>query len=540
MHPQGYNPLMQKIRALFTRFPIYIFLCGLYPVMFLWMVNVTKVRPYVVPRSLMISMAFSLSVFLLVWMAVRPLRKAALLSAVWLVLFYLYGHIFYLIDARSLLGVLVGRHRFFFPLWLGIGLGLSFLVLRARSDLINATQILNAVFLGLTALALVQIGLALGSAQPQTLVVQAAAVPAQAETGSGPDVYYLLVDGYGREDLLKRMGQDNHAFIQQLEKLGFVVPACTQSNYNETSFSMSATLNMNYLDGLGLNYDSLVHEDYEKTLAPVVTGSAVRKAFHNLGYQWITFKTPFLFLDMPDSDGYVDAEKAASPAQKVETLNFQYLFIKTTLARLMVEWIETSPKNAERAPAFLVWLVSPSSLNPSSSLVAGRNYQQYKINLYNLDALEKIPDLPGKKFVYAHLLVTHQPFVFAPTGELRLEARDDIHGYLDQVTFLNTRLIPIVQTILKKSKTPPIIILQGDHSFADMLQVDRDQILNAYYLPGEGKAKIYPSITPVNTFRVVLNTYFGGAYPLLPDRSYLLSAGLPGGNALQPGTCVGQ
>jgi hypothetical protein len=46
------------------------------------------------------------------------------------------------------------------------------------------------------------------------------------------------------------------------------------------------------------------------------------------------------------------------------------------------------------------------------------------------------------------------------------------------------------------------------------------KILNAYYLPEGGGQEIYPEISPVNTFRVVFNRYFGGDLPLLEDRSY--------------------
>jgi hypothetical protein len=44
--------------------------------------------------------------------------------------------------------------------------------------------------------------------------------------------------------------------------------------------------------------------------------------------------------------------------------------------------------------------------------------------------------------------------------------------------------------------------------------------LIAYYFPNGGARVLYPTITPVNTFRLVLNTYFGQKFPLLPDASY--------------------
>jgi hypothetical protein len=45
-------------------------------------------------------------------------------------------------------------------------------------------------------------------------------------------------------------------------------------------------------------------------------------------------------------------------------------------------------------------------------------------------------------------------------------------------------------------------------------------ILNAYYFPDKKYDDLYPGITPVNTFRVVLNLYFARDYELLDDRSF--------------------
>jgi hypothetical protein len=39
-------------------------------------------------------------------------------------------------------------------------------------------------------------------------------------------------------------------------------------------------------------------------------------------------------------------------------------------------------------------------------------------------------------------------------------------------------------------------------------------------LPGKGRDDFYPSISPVNTFRVIFNNYFGTNLPLLKDQTY--------------------
>ena len=64
--------------------------------------------------------------------------------------------------------------------------------------------------------------------------------------------------------------------------------------------------------------------------------------------------------------------------------------------------------------------------------------------------------------------------------------------------------------------------MQGDHGPNGFLDPQpahiRYPILNAYYLPDDGSSKLYPSISPVNTFRLILSNYLGADLELLPDR----------------------
>jgi hypothetical protein len=92
-------------------------------------------------------------------------------------------------------------------------------------------------------------------------------------------------------------------------------------------------------------------------------------------------------------------------------------------------------------------------------------------------------------------------------------------GYVDQLQFLNKNILQAIDTIVANSETPPIIIIQGDHG--PWLQEGNKHflILNAIYFPGH-KDKLYPTISPVNTFRLVFDNYFGGKYDILDDVSY--------------------
>jgi hypothetical protein len=150
--------------------------------------------------------------------------------------------------------------------------------------------------------------------------------------------------------------------------------------------------------------------------------------------------------------------------------------------------------------------------------------------LFFLDTLPDVPAIAGPKFIYAHITLPHYPYVFGPDGEIMTDpgfydaerggpvnSEYEKQGYINQVQYINMRIIPILQTIISESKNPPIIVLMGDHG----LRSDNNKytILNAYYFPN-GYENIYNSITPVNSFRMIFNEYFGADYPLLQDISY--------------------
>ncbi len=69
------------------------------------------------------------------------------------------------------------------------------------------------------------------------------------------------------------------------------------------------------------------------------------------------------------------------------------------------------------------------------------------------------------------------------------------------------------------SDTPPIIIIQGDHGFWSGVNLP---ILNAYHLPGEAAELLYPTISPINTFRLIFDNYFGADMGRKADISFIV------------------
>jgi hypothetical protein len=147
-----------------------------------------------------------------------------------------------------------------------------------------------------------------------------------------------------------------------------------------------------------------------------------------------------------------------------------------------------------------------------------------------LGSMDRLAHMPGPKFVFAHLVIPHPLFVFAADGSptnpsLFMDANgiysqeNYYKGYRNQVAYINNQMEKAVTSLLTESSNPPVIVIQGDH--APWLQRGSDQfkILNAYYLPGHNDL-LYPAISPVNTFRLIFDTYLGAEYPLLEDISY--------------------
>jgi hypothetical protein len=169
------------------------------------------------------------------------------------------------------------------------------------------------------------------------------------------------------------------------------------------------------------------------------------------------------------------------------------------------------------------------------------------------ERLQEVPELEGDHFVYAHVIAPHPPFVFDAQGnfieQYELFSLDDanyyikehsrggyIGGYRKQIQYINTLLLETVDAILSKSETPPIIIIQGDHgpgaylhwgSLESTIPAERFGILNAYYFPDEDYKMLYSEISPVNSFRIVINQFFGGEHELLPDRHYYSTWSFP-------------
>ncbi|HZI54533.1 MAG TPA: sulfatase-like hydrolase/transferase, partial [Chitinophagaceae bacterium] len=128
------------------------------------------------------------------------------------------------------------------------------------------------------------------------------------------------------------------------------------------------------------------------------------------------------------------------------------------------------------------------------------------------------------KFIYAHFLKPHPPFFNDSLGKPLVEGTSDKEAYVQQVAFVNRTIDTITDSILSYTRRPLVIIIQGDHgySYEKAKQPQMFSNFNAIYFSNKDYRLLNDSLTNVNTFRVVFNTFFGTEMKLLPDKFYYL------------------
>ena len=91
-----------------------------------------------------------------------------------------------------------------------------------------------------------------------------------------------------------------------------------------------------------------------------------------------------------------------------------------------------------------------------------------------------------------------------------------------------------VTTILERSDNS-IIIIQSDTgpdiTFSNLTdaqhKLGRMSIFNAYYFPEQKYDLLHDEITPINSFRVIFDSYFGTNYELLNDEVFFSTYAKP-------------
>ncbi len=498
---------------------VHPFLFALYPAVALLAVNIVWVPVGEAARAMLASLALCLLLFAGLSLLVRQPYKAGLITSVLLVSLFSYGHVYGLLRDLGLHESL-GRHRYLAPMTGALLLLAILAVLRTKRELKNLTRLLNyvAVFsliLPLFTVARYEIERLRTPPSVHTTdqFIPGLQLPADAPP---PDIYLIILDAYAREDILHTVfNYDNAETLDALRDLGFYVADRSRANHAQTSLSLAALLNMDYVPALlpDANPDSVNREP----LWQLIQHSRVRRALEELGYTTVAFSTGLHGTEIRDADIFLTTG-TLDQALGLRGINaFEGMLVEGSAGKLLTDLSIALPRSL------------PDLQYP---------YRLHRDRINNIfDQLEALPETQGPKFVFAHVIAPHPPFVFGPNGEavkqdqpytlgdagMPIADSEYIGAYRDQVRYVDKRLLQTVRAILANSERPPIIIVQADHGpegrhASVSYPQERMTILNAIYLPGGDGGSLYEDITPVNTFRLILQRYFQADIPLLPDR----------------------
>lgn len=495
------------------KLPIYCVLFSAYPALALMSYNITEDSVSVLVRPLVVSICIGLIFFFASRLIYKENSKAGLFSLALTIVFFSFGHILQLLEDISVLHAEIGRIRTLAPLAI-----LLIIIAAWGIKKISTVPSILTTYLNIVAIFLVVIPsfhiisyITSRSLDKQT-VTEIDSIPEgnQQDARNLPDIYYIILDSYTRQDVLLDVYKyDNQPFLDQLRDKGFYIADCSKSNYEYTLLSFSSSLNMDYLDNLD---ERFIQGGYrEDILKDLIQQSKVRSELQGAGYKFISIKNSYIGTEIPDADEIIQMDASDTTQFSSSFINpFEEMFIKTTAA-------------------ISLYRLPLGPLSQWITRVSFPYYERAQVQLFQLDILPQVTQEPGPKFVFVHMNIPHRPFIFTSTGELQtdpgyysldgqpINKEYRIKGYRDQIIFLNSRIPAIVDAILSASKQKPVIIIQGDHGIGPEA---RSYNLSAFYFPDSMKNQLYPDISPVNTFRVVLNGILGKNYPLLPDRFF--------------------
>jgi len=478
---------------------IYPFLLAIFPAIFLFSHNIGELRYNVVWLPVIIVLIISIGVYFFIKLFIKDDMKAGFILAILLIAGFYYGLVYDFIKDWHVSSFYLGRHRYLMPATVLIVSFVSYLILHTKRNLIPFVKILafSSIVLFITPLFTIvthEFNNTGGSSGNNEYQAQDDSVDK-----SLPDIYYIIPDMYAGSGVLKEyFDYSNDEFTDYLKEKGFIIPSMSQSNYTITWLSLASTLNLGYAESY---MDKEEIESNSSSYGPILKAlenNEVVKFLKSNGYKFVRFRYAYSIAGADVEVGNI-------------TLNeFPFVLIDSTILR--------SFKGRDR-------LIEKFLTGGIRNRILGV-----------FDELEDVPEITGPKFVLVHIASPHWPYLFGPNGEKvakkfasveEVDPEEEMSLYLDQLIFINKKLSESIDAIISKSDKPPVIVIQSDHGFDIPIDASEDvksviavQNFSALYLPDKDPNIVPEFMTPVNTFRLIFDSYFGTNFGLLENKSF--------------------
>ena len=508
---------------------IHPFLFAMFFVLALYYANVAEVSSSEIWIPLFAALGFALLMLLLAVLIIglvrklqKPsnssqpyqiwdLKKAGIVASIFIVLFFTFGHALVAMGGWDEQVREIGIPLYWLMLsviWIGLFFIGAYFVLSTRRNLNKLTIILNITAFALLLFPMINVIIYETNTAPQGTKLSddiGSYTVDLVKPDILPDIYYIIFDRYSSARTLEEVYDfDNSEFINYLSDRGFYVANESRANYDNSPKSIASSLNMNF-----------IHEETSE--------------------KWIGSHTPKELI------------RDYNAWHLLESLGYEYIHSGSWYEPTRVNEYADENINYWAMPEFSWFLFQTTWAYPFSAamnIIDNVGEVQYKRVLYKFEKLAEIPQREEPTYVFAHFLLPHPPFIFDREGNYisaivpeRGDEGNMTTLYEDQLTATNNMIMNLIDELLSHSEVPPIIILQSDEGsrparyLINPSEFNWDEateaewrekygILNAYYLPDVDNDVLYPSITPVNSFRLIFNLYFNTDFEFLPDKSY--------------------
>ncbi len=524
-----------------AQFPFYLWLVGIYPILFLYATNLGSVLEQDVIAAIGGMLLATSAAYALANRLLRDRHKSAFVLAICSLVFSLSGHVY---------------SQAFMPRSLGVWTVGELLLLavavvwlcrqQSRRFFVYATYAFNPILACLIVYQGIDIVPELIKrteyANQITSFVQEkwptdAAEKVQ-DSPSRPDIYFIVPDGYPSDDWLKEvMDYDNSSFTEEMRQRGFVVVDHAQSNYGITHLSLASRLNTRYYPA---NTSFLRDEDY---LELEIATSEIARYLLSLGYTYIHFNSE-IQLPSPIADinkefsprgtsnfhigiaGYPRSDRSALSDYPITTRRldglekrqFTSFYIDTTVLRLARSLLDRVRQSVDDTTPY--------------------KWDSPELFLASLDEVKEVVAMPEATFTYIHLLKPHLPTVFGADGQiLGLNKTPSPPEFFAELHYLNARFLETFDYVVAHSQHPPIIIFMADHGStyghygaqrgckfewapACDVSLTHFDVYAAIYLPRAYSIDIPKPFTAINTFPLILNEVFSTQLALVEDRLF--------------------
>jgi len=449
-----------------------------------------------------------------------PLAAAlALLAILWF---------FYYVPAQSALSAVappLSRDRVLIPLGLLATLAaVAWLLHQPRGRLLGVSSFMTLFGLLLVAMVALQ-GLVSQWRGPQvarrSALARELAVPVRtvgvvpANRNTPPrDIYLIVLDGHANARVLEEVfGFDNSRFEDSLRALGFLVPRDMRSNYVQTYLSLSSLLNFTQVTRLA--EDAGVTSKDHSLPTYLVKHNRAARFLKERGYEYVLFPSAWwaATANSPLADAEFHSHQEFEIGHELRRTELRLAVLRSTLLRFAFR--------SDRASIPIV--------------------QHF---LRSFEGLREVAANPAPTFTFAHILLPHVPYLLDAScrplehsipDHMEADTPEQRSDYIGQVRCVDGLVLDLVTTLLRRSSTPPVILVVGDHGprFADVgfyghpesvstaFIRERFGAFGAFYLPVGGNREFHEPVTLVNLLGNVLRYYFNADLPPSVDDMYV-------------------